>query len=448
MLCALLAAVSSGAQEWTSIGPFGGQTASAVLWDSPFRYLYAAIDGVGVFRSPDLGSTWVPAGAGLTDPRLSALVLEYPRLPCAYPGCVGVVFASTRGGGVFVLRGSTWTADNSGLTDLEVNTLVADFNGVWAGTAGGRLFRSIFADVGPQTWSRVDAPSDGTPIRSIAVSSDGATVFFGTDLALYRSQNGGASWSRLQETTLFSLGAVRSITVDRAQPSTVYAAGTLGCHGCGAPAFPAILKSLDAGDTWSDISGDIANRLVDVLLITETGSLFAGTASGVSRSIDGGASWTSSGLGGLEVDALTETPFPLSESVPLAAGTVGRGVYRADLPIRLGCQSDGTTLCLRGGRFAVRVCWRTAREGGNSGDGQAMPLTVDSGAFWFFQPSNIELVVKVLDGRSVNNHFWVFWGALSDVGYTITVTDVATGLTRIYENSEGRLASGADTAAF
>jgi hypothetical protein len=77
-----------------------------------------------------------------------------------------------------------------------------------------------------------------------------------------------------------------------------------------------------------------------------------------------------------------------------------------------------------------------------------MPLTADSGAFWFFQPSNIELVVKVLDGRTVNGHFWVFYGALSDVGYTITVTDTATGQSKTYTNPEHTLASRADTEAF
>jgi hypothetical protein len=42
----------------------------------------------------------------------------------------------------------------------------------------------------------------------------------------------------------------------------------------------------------------------------------------------------------------------------------------------------------------------------------------------------------------------VFYGALSDVAYTITVTDTATGTVRTYDNPAGQLASRADTAAF
>ena len=56
--------------------------------------------------------------------------------------------------------------------------------------------------------------------------------------------------------------------------------------------------------------------------------------------------------------------------------------------------------------------------------------------------------MKVLDGRGVNGKFWLFYGALSSVGYTLTITDTQTGATRTYTNPSGRLASVADTSAF
>src|SRR5947199_4020726 len=111
-----------------------------------------------------------------------------------------------------------------------------------------------------------------------------------------------------------------------------------------------------------------------------------------------------------------------------------------------GCFPDATHLCLNGARFQVEVDW--ALPGGVAGKGQAVPLTSDTGAFWFFDNANLELVVKVLDGRAVNGHFWVFSGGLSDVEYQITVTDIATGVREIYVNPAGRLASASDTAAF
>ncbi|HKD16266.1 MAG TPA: hypothetical protein VKG23_00255 [Thermoanaerobaculia bacterium] len=102
-------------------------------------------------------------------------------------------------------------------------------------------------------------------------------------------------------------------------------------------------------------------------------------------------------------------------------------------------------LCLNN-RFQVTVSWDT--PAGQSGQGTAIGMTSDTGYFWFFSDSNVELVVKVLDGRAINNHFWVFYGALSNVHYVITVTDTQTGISKPYENPQGQQASISDTAAF
>jgi hypothetical protein len=115
-------------------------------------------------------------------------------------------------------------------------------------------------------------------------------------------------------------------------------------------------------------------------------------------------------------------------------------------PATQGCAPAGTSLCVGGGRFRIDVAWTDFQ--GNSGAGQPVALTSDTGYFWFFSPSNVELVLKVLDGRAINGHFWVFYGALSDVTYTITVTDTQTGTVRTYTNSSGTFGSLGDTAAF
>lgn len=104
------------------------------------------------------------------------------------------------------------------------------------------------------------------------------------------------------------------------------------------------------------------------------------------------------------------------------------------------------SLCLLDDRFTVEVDWTDF--GGIMGSGHAVPLTGDSGYFWFFNSDNVELVVKVLDGRNVNGSFWVFYGALSNVAFTIEVTDTLTGDTKTYSNPRGVFASAGDTAAF
>jgi hypothetical protein len=110
------------------------------------------------------------------------------------------------------------------------------------------------------------------------------------------------------------------------------------------------------------------------------------------------------------------------------------------------CIPDPTTLCLNDQRFRVDVRWEDFEH--RTGVGKAVPLTSDTGYFWFFSDTNVELVVKVLDGRGLNQHFWVFYGALSNVAYTMTVVDTVTGRTKVYSNPSGTFGSTGDTEAF
>jgi len=103
-------------------------------------------------------------------------------------------------------------------------------------------------------------------------------------------------------------------------------------------------------------------------------------------------------------------------------------------------------LHLNNDRFIAEVAWSTITEA--SGVGRAVTLTPDSGYFWFFEPENLELLVKVLDGRQVNGHFWVFYGSLTDVRFTLKVTDTSTGAVKLYQGQQGLQTSGHDTSAF
>jgi hypothetical protein len=108
------------------------------------------------------------------------------------------------------------------------------------------------------------------------------------------------------------------------------------------------------------------------------------------------------------------------------------------------CVPAADTLCLHG-RFRVRVSWQ---NGGATGAGQTVPLTTETGAFWFFAPDNLELMIQVLDTRAENGYFEVHYGAVSNVDFTITVTDTKTGDERTYHNPAGVFGSVADDQAF
>ena len=109
------------------------------------------------------------------------------------------------------------------------------------------------------------------------------------------------------------------------------------------------------------------------------------------------------------------------------------------------CADTEETLCLAAPRFSVRVDWRDFA--GRTGSGHATPLTADTGYFWFFDDANVELTVKVVDGTAFNGHYWVYYGALSNVEYWITVEDTVTGDSKQYHNPLGQFGSFGDIEA-
>jgi hypothetical protein len=111
------------------------------------------------------------------------------------------------------------------------------------------------------------------------------------------------------------------------------------------------------------------------------------------------------------------------------------GVRAKFTPVTTGpCVQNDTTLCLNNGRFQVRATFQT--PAGQSGAARVEKLTGDTGYLWFFDPSNVEVVVKVLNGCGFNNRYWVFAGGLTNVRTVINVTDTQTGATRRYVNPQ------------
>ena len=149
-----------------------------------------------------------------------------------------------------------------------------------------------------------------------------------------------------------------------------------------------------------------------------------------------------SGLTKPGINALALAPGP---GGAIYAATNGAGVYVFSHDLGP-CVPSDTTLCLST-RFQVTAEWQ--KPDGSSGPGTAVPLTADTGYFWFFDPSNIEIVTKVLSGCAVNNRYWVFGAGLTNVGVTLTYTDMANGSQKIYQSPVGAAFEPIqDTSAF
>jgi hypothetical protein len=130
---------------------------------------------------------------------------------------------------------------------------------------------------------------------------------------------------------------------------------------------------------------------------------------------------------------------------------VAEGAYIDDVLITKagsGCTQSSTTMCLQNNRFEVGIDYRF--NDGTTGLAQrATSGTADSGLFYYTNPDNWEFLIKVLNGCTLNNHYWVFFAATTNQEFTVTVRDTQTGSIRTYFNPLGQPADAVtDTNAF
>jgi hypothetical protein len=99
--------------------------------------------------------------------------------------------------------------------------------------------------------------------------------------------------------------------------------------------------------------------------------------------------------------------------------------------------------------FAVELQARDVRSG-RQALGIANQISDEAGYFSLpdltFDRSNPEVVVKILDGRSINGKWWLFYGGLTDLEYTLTVVDTAVDpfVVKTYVKPAGSLTGGLD----
>jgi hypothetical protein len=106
------------------------------------------------------------------------------------------------------------------------------------------------------------------------------------------------------------------------------------------------------------------------------------------------------------------------------------------------CVPGADLLCLQAGRFSAEITFRTPNVPGGNGRARAVPVSSQAGLFWFFDSSNAEMLIKVIDTCGVPGFdaYWVFYAATTNVDFTLTVTDHGTGVAKQYFNPLGRTA--------
>jgi ELWxxDGT repeat protein len=144
-----------------------------------------------------------------------------------------------------------------------------------------------------------------------------------------------------------------------------------------------------------------------------------------------------------EIEAFRDPAGPAAPAN--ASSPPGHGAQRSRRSP--GVEPCAGALCLHDERFRIEAEWRDGASS-SSGSGIAIPATEQSGHFWFFEPDNLELTVKLLDGRAINGAWWLFHAPLTDLPYTLRVLDTHTGAEREVASPGGTLCGGLDLELF
>jgi hypothetical protein len=113
--------------------------------------------------------------------------------------------------------------------------------------------------------------------------------------------------------------------------------------------------------------------------------------------------------------------------------------YRDENPHGYDCRLSETAACMNERRFRVRAAYSTqsvSRAPAKQLDTYGL---ADTGAlFYFFGPDNPEMLVKVVNGCWLNDHWWVFGSAATDLVYEVAIEDLAAGGARLEYQHHGK----------
>jgi photosystem II stability/assembly factor-like uncharacterized protein len=222
----------------------------------------------------------------------------------------GTLYIGTWGSGVYksVDGGATWNAANSGMPPYVQSLTIDSKNSqvLYAGIGGGYLYKSIN---GGTSWY---ALSNGLPAQmscyTIVIDPTDSNIVYAGDNSsgIYKTTDGGASWN-LSNTGLTHTD-VLALAIDPTNNQTIYAGTDSG-----------LFKSINGGLTWIESDSGIpipTGRLfassVQFLAIDPSNNMtiYAATNSGIFKSGNGGSSWSAinNGMTGMYARSIAIDP--------------------------------------------------------------------------------------------------------------------------------------------
>ena len=268
--------------RWRNLGPFrAGRVAAVTGAVGQPGVFYAGLPAGGVWKTTSAGATWTPVFDDVHAVSSVGAIEVAPSDP-------NVVYVGTG--------------------DMVTGGGINEGNGVYASRDAGRSWRHLGLDASKQIPSILVDPRD---VNVVLVAAQGDIHAHSGTRGVFRSTDGGATWSR----TLFvdSTTGIQKLARAYDVPDVVYA--TTVRHytpprlaGAPVPTVPttppndtartgtALYQSTDGGASWHALPGTGLPRLtgrtsVAVAMHTRAQRVFLVTNTGLYRSDDGGATW-------------------------------------------------------------------------------------------------------------------------------------------------------------
>jgi photosystem II stability/assembly factor-like uncharacterized protein len=220
-------------------------------------------------KSTNGGATWHTFHFGATVQKVAA-----------HSEASGIVFGLSAGRGVGPWRGEgslqSWKPSNAGLEEVQVNIITfdpTDTNIVYAGTQAG-LYRSID---GGNTWTLTGLPTNVQVFTVVIDPQTNTNLYVGGSTGLLRSSNNGESWTAAAAVSQ----NVTSMAINREAPETMYAVANGRLH-----------RSQDSGESWSVLNHPSQQIASVALKPDDPRTIYTGGRDGAYVSRDGGAGWS------------------------------------------------------------------------------------------------------------------------------------------------------------
>lgn len=375
-----IAKSTDGGMTWTAVSDWAG-------WPNPDYVhadnhaqqfapgsnttIYSCNDG-GIFRSTDGGATWTDLSAGID-------IKQYYRMGSSFL-TPNLIYAGAQDNGTDKITGLATASMVNGADGEECLVDYTDDNIVFVSSQGGYFLKSTdggatfsglseygcdwtsplimdptnhdvmymgSSDVhksldNGNTWTNVtNGFFDGSCVYSLEVCPTSTNYIYAATFGnIYRSTNGGASWSTITGTLPVNSAAISGITVSDSDPDAVWVTFS------GFSPGNKVYYSTDGGATWSNVSGTLPNLPANCIEYQNSSNdiLYLGTDIGVFYMDATMNDWQpyNTGLPNVIIDEL-EIHYPTSK---LRAATFGRGLWESDLMVSTLQNIDASALSM------------------------------------------------------------------------------------------------------